>query len=310
MKKYLFRRLLLLIPVIWGVSTLVFLFLYLIPGDPIEIMLGETAQAADKALLRHELGLDRPVHLRYLDFLGGLVRGDLGSSFYFKQKVLSTILERYPATLELALAAMVVAILIAVPLGIISAIKQYSLIDNTSMFLALVGVSMPNFWLGPLLILIFALHLNLLPVSGREGFASLILPAITLGTALAAILSRMTRASMLEVLRDEYITTARAKGLKEKVVILRHALRNALVPIITIIGLQSGALLSGAIITETIFSWPGIGRLLIQAIETRDYPLVQGCILVISFSYVLVNLLTDILYAYVDPRIRYNHSSA
>jgi len=298
----------LLIPVIWGVSTLVFLFLYLIPGDPIEIMLGETAQAADKALLRHELGLDRPVHLRYLDFLGGLVRGDLGSSFYFKQKVLSTILERYPATLELALAAMVVAILIAVPLGIISAIKQYSLIDNTSMFLALVGVSMPNFWLGPLLILIFSLHLNLLPVSGREGLASLILPAITLGTALAAILSRMTRASMLEVIREEYITTARAKGLKEKVVILRHALRNALIPIITIIGLQSGALLSGAIITETIFSWPGIGRLLIQAIETRDYPLVQGCILVISFSYVLVNLLTDILYAYVDPRIRYNHS--
>ncbi len=297
-----------LIPVIWGVSTLVFLFLYLIPGDPIEIMLGETAQAADKALLRHELGLDRPVHLRYLDFLGGLVRGDLGSSFYFKQKVLSTILERYPATLELALAAMVVAILIAVPLGIISAIKQYSLIDNTSMFLALVGVSMPNFWLGPLLILIFSLHLNLLPVSGREGLASLILPAITLGTALAAILSRMTRASMLEVIREEYITTARAKGLKEKVVILRHALRNALIPIITIIGLQSGALLSGAIITETIFSWPGIGRLLIQAIETRDYPLVQGCILVISFSYVLVNLLTDILYAYVDPRIRYNHS--
>lgn len=305
MKKYLFRRLFLLVPVVWGVSTLVFLFLYLIPGDPVEIMLGETAQAADKALLRHELGLDRPVYLRYLDFLGGLVRGDLGSSFYFKQKVLSTILKRYPATLELALAAMAVAILIAIPLGIISAIRQYSLIDNTSMFLALVGVSMPNFWLGPLLILVFSLQLNLLPVSGRDGLASLILPAITLGTALAAILSRMTRASMLEVLRDEYITTARAKGLKEKAVILRHALRNALIPIVTIIGLQSGALLSGAIITETIFSWPGIGRLLIQAIETRDYPLVQGCVLVISFSYVLVNLLTDILYAYVDPRIRY-----
>ncbi|UCD83795.1 MAG: ABC transporter permease [Deltaproteobacteria bacterium] len=310
MKRYLFRRLLLLVPVVWGVSTLVFLFLYLIPGDPVEIMLGETAQAADKTLLRQELGLDRPVHLRYLEFLGGLVRGDLGSSFYFKQKVLRTILERYPATLELALAAMVVAIIIAVPLGIISAIRQYSLIDNTSMFLALIGVSMPNFWLGPLLILIFSIQLNLLPVSGREGVASLILPAITLGTALAAILSRMTRASMLEVLRDEYITTARAKGLKEKVVILRHALRNALIPIITVIGLQSGALLSGAIITETIFSWPGIGRLLIQAIETRDYPLVQGCVLVISFSYVVVNLLTDILYAYVDPRIRYEQGLA
>ncbi len=293
-----------LIPIVLGVVTLVFFLIHMIPGDPVEIMLGEQARAIDKESLRHELKLDRPLAEQYMLYLKGLAQGEMGRSIHSREQVLSVVLERFPATLILTLAAMIVAVLIAIPLGILSATRQYSLIDNVSMFFALLGISMPNFWLGPLLILFFSIWLGILPVSGMGGLQHLILPAITLGTALAAILTRMTRASVLEVIREQYIVTARAKGLAEKAVLYKHALKNALIPVITILGLQFGALLSGSIITETIFSWPGIGRLVIQAINQRDYPVIQGCVLFISLSYVLVNLMTDLLYGVVDPRIR------
>ncbi len=231
--------------------------------------------------------------------------GDLGTSIQVGQPILATILSRLPATLELTLSSMCVALLLSIPLGVISASKQYSLFDNGSMFLALLGISMPNFWLGPLLILLFSVNLGWLPVSGRGSLLHLILPAITLGTALAAKLTRMTRSSVLEILHEDYITTARSKGLREGFVIFKHALRNALIPVITVIGIQFGALLSGALITETIFAWPGIGRLTITAIQKRDYPLVQGCVLLIAFGYVLANLITDLAYAWADPRIRF-----
>jgi len=230
--------------------------------------------------------------------------GDLGRSIHSREPVSALIARRFPATLLLTLAAMLVAVFIAIPVGVVSATKQYSLIDNLSMFFALLGISMPNFWLGPLLILLFSIRLGWLPVSGMGGLEHLVLPAITLGTALAAILTRMTRAGLLEVIREQYIVTARAKGLAERKVLYKHALKNALIPVITILGLQFGALLSGSIITETIFSWPGIGRLVIQAVNRRDYPLVQGCVLVIALSYVLVNLATDLFYNVADPRIR------
>jgi peptide/nickel transport system permease protein len=220
--------------------------------------------------------------------------------------VIDMVLSRLPATIQLAVSAIIIAILIALPAGIISAVRPYSAFDHTSMFVSLLGVSMPTFWLGPLLILLFAVQLDWLPVSGREGPASLVLPALTLGAALAAILSRMTRSAMLEVIHEEYMTAGRAKGLSEKVVILKHGLRNALIPILTVLGLQIGALLSGAVVTEKVFAWPGIGRLLVDGIEARDYPLVQGCVLTISLSYVLVNLAIDLLYAAVDPRIRFD----
>ncbi len=304
MFNYIIKRLILLIPVVFGVVTLVFFLVHLIPGDPVEVMLGEQARAADKEMLRHELRLDRPLMEQYRLYLTGLARGDLGRSIHFREPVLTMITRRFPATILLTLAAMFVAILIAIPIGIVSATKQYSLIDNASMFFALLGISMPNFWLGPLLILLFSIQLGWLPVSGMGGVEHLILPSITLGTALAAILTRMTRAGILEVIRQQYIVTARAKGLAEKKVLYKHALKNALIPVITILGLQFGALLSGSIITETIFSWPGIGRLVIQAVNQRDYPLVQGCVLFIALTYVLVNLTTDLLYSAADPRIR------
>jgi peptide/nickel transport system permease protein len=305
MQNYIIRRLLLTLPVILGVSTLVFLFIHLIPGDPVQVMLGESARPADIEKLRQGLGLDRPIAEQYLHFLKGLLKGNLGTSIHTGESILPAILERYPATLELMLSAMSVALLLSIPLGVIAASKQYSLLDNGSMFCALLGISIPNFWLAPLLILLFAVNLHWLPVSGRGGWRHLVLPAVTLGVHLAAILTRMTRSSVLEILHEDYITTARSKGLRETVVIFKHALRNALIPVITIVGLQCGALLSGALITETIFAWPGLGRLTVTAIQKRDYPLVQGCVLVIAFSYVLVNLLTDLAYALVDPRIRF-----
>ena len=305
MRNYILRRLLLTIPVILGVSTLVFLFIHLIPGDPIQVMLGESAKPADVQALRRALGLDRPLSDQYLTFLKGLVTGNLGTSIHTGQPILATIVKRLPATLELTLSSMGVALLLAIPLGVISASKQYSLLDNGSMFFALLGISMPNFWLGPLLIILFSVNLGWLPVSGRGGLTHLILPAITLGTALAAKLTRMTRSSVLEILHEDYITTARSKGLREGFVIFKHALRNALIPVITVIGIQFGALLSGALITETIFAWPGIGRLTITAIQKRDYPLVQGCVLLIAFGYVFANLFTDLAYAWADPRIRF-----
>ncbi len=305
MHRYIVKRILLLVPVVFGVLTFVFLMIHLVPGDPVELMLGETALQADKETLRKELRLNEPIAVQYLHYLGGLIRGDFGRSLHTNRPVLTSILERFPATIELALAALLIATLIALPLGIIAALRQHSLVDNGAMLFALLGVSIPNFWLGPLLIIFFSLKLGWFPVSGRGSLLHLVLPAITLGTGMSAILARMTRSTFLEVLGKEYITVARAKGIRGLSVVLKHALRNALIPIITIIGLQLGALLSGAIITETIFSWPGIGRLTIQAINTRDYPLVQGCVLFISLSYVMVNLLTDLFYAYIDPRIRY-----
>ena len=304
MRGFFLRRLAIVIPTVIGAVTLVFFFLHMIPGDPVEVMLGETAQQADKERLREELGLNLPLHVQYGRFMAGVIQGDLGGSYFYRRPVAQVIAERVPATVELGLAAFLVAGLIAIPLGIIAALREGTAVDNASVLFSLLGVSIPNFWLGPLLIILFSITLGWFPVSGRAGIASLVLPAVTLGTAFAAILSRMTRASLLERLGEDYLTVARAKGLPEWKVILKHALRNALIPIITVMGLQIGALLSGAIITENVFSWPGIGTLLINAIEARDYPLVQGCILFISLSYVLVNLMVDLLYGWADPRIR------
>jgi peptide/nickel transport system permease protein len=304
MRGFFLRRLAVVIPTVIGAVTLVFFFLHMIPGDPVEVMLGETAQQADKERLREELGLNQSLYVQYGRFMAGVVQGNLGGSYFYRRPVIQVIVERVPATVELALAAFLVAGLIAIPLGIIAALREGTAVDNAAVLFSLVGVSVPNFWLGPLLIILFSIKLGWFPVSGKAGLASLVLPAITLGAAFAAILSRMTRASLLERLGEDYLVVARAKGLPEWKVILKHALRNALIPIITVMGLQIGALLSGAIITENVFSWPGIGTLLINAIEARDYPLVQGCILFISLSYVLVNLLTDLFYGWADPRIR------
>lgn len=302
--KSLLRRLAILLPTVLGVVTLIFFLIHFIPGDPVELMLGETASRGDLERLRTDLGLDRPVAEQFGNFLLGLVRGDLGESFFYRKPVRQVILDKLPATLELAAAAMLLALVIALPLGIVAAVRKDSLADRGAMLASLVGISMPNFWLGPLLIILFSIKLGWLPVSGREGPASLILPAVTLGTALAALLSRMTRSAMLDVLGEDYLRTARAKGLSERAVIVKHALGNALLPVLTIVGLQFGALLSGAIITENVFAWPGIGTLLIQAINARDYPLVQGCVLVISLGYVAANFLTDLLYSLSDPRVK------
>ncbi|HEX9949141.1 MAG TPA: ABC transporter permease, partial [Thermodesulfobacteriota bacterium] len=261
MRGFFLRRLAVVIPTVIGAVTLVFFFLHMIPGDPVEVMLGETAQQADKERLRQELGLNQPLFVQYGRFMAGIVQGDLGGSYFYRRPVVQVIAERVPATAELALAAFLVAGLIAIPLGIIAALREGTAVDNAAVLFSLVGVSLPNFWLGPLLIILFSIKLGWFPVSGKAGLASLVLPAITLGAAFAAILSRMTRASLLERLGEDYLTVARAKGLPEWKVILKHALRNALIPIITVMGLQIGALLSGAIITENVFSWPGIGTL-------------------------------------------------
>jgi len=306
MTRYLIRRLLLTIPVILGVATLVFALIHLVPGDPAQAMLGETAPQADVLKLRHSLGLDQPLLTQYRTFMSGLVRGDLGTSFRYNTPVTAQIREKFPNTATLALAAMCFAILFAIPLGIVAAVFRGTFIDHAAMTIALAGISMPNFWLGPLLAILFAVRLGWLPVSGTGGLSHLILPAVTLGAALSAILARMTRASLLEELRELYVLAARARGLSGLRAVVRHAFRNSLIPIVTIIGLQFGAVLTGTIITETIFAWPGLGRLLIQAISFRDYPLVQGCILFISVTYVAMNLLTDLTYGFLDPRIRFD----
>jgi len=303
--RFIVRRLLLTIPVLLGVATLVFALLHLVPGDPAQVMLGESAAASDVDALRTKLGLDRPLPAQYTQFIRGIVQGDFGTSFRYGTPVFQEIAQRLPNTLQLALAAMSVAILLAVPLGILGALYRGRAIDQAAMTVSLVGISMPNFWLGPLLAIVFAVSLGWLPVSGMGDWRHLVLPAVTLGAALAAILARMTRASLIEELRELYVLAARARGLSQTRAVLRHALRNSLIPVVTILGLQFGAVLTGTIITETIFSWPGIGRLLIQAINFRDYPLVQGCILFIATTYVLVNLLVDLTYGYLDPRIRY-----
>ncbi len=304
MRGFVLERLLLAIPTVFGVVTLVFLLLHLVPGDPVDVMLGETARAADKLRLRHQLGLDRPLPIQYARYLRRLARGDLGRSLHSGRPVRRMIVARYPATLELAAGALLVAVALAAPLGIAAAARPHSLLDAVCRSIAVFGAAVPNFWLGPLLILIFAIAVEWAPVSGRDGLAHLILPALTLGMGMAAVLIRMLRATLLDRLGDDYIRTARGKGASEPRVLLTHALRNAVLPVVTVLGLQAGALLAGAIITETIFAWPGIGRLTLLAIQTRDYPLVQGCILVIALTYVIVNLCTDLLYGAIDPRLR------
>jgi len=303
--RFLVRRLLLTIPVLIGVATLVFSLIHLVPGDPVQAMLGESASPQDVAQLRTKLGLDRPLYEQYAAFAAGVARGDLGTSLRTNQPVTTVIFERMPATMELAVAAMAVAILVAIPLGIIAAVRKGTRVDHAATTLALVGISMPTFWLGPLLAIVFSVWLGWFPVSGRGTIANLVLPAVTLGAPLAAILARMTRASVLEELRELYVLAARARGVSEARAVLAHAFRNSLIPIVTVIGLQFGAVLTGAVITETIFAWPGVGRLLVQSISARDYPAVQGCILLIALTYVSMNLIIDVLYGFLDPRIRY-----
>lgn len=305
MLRYCVRRVLLAVPVLIGVATLVFSLIHLVPGDPAQAMLGDGAAPQDIAELRTSLGLDQPLLTQYLTFLRHAVSGDLGKSFRTGQPVTTMIIERIPATAELALAAMVVAIVIALPLGVVAAVWRGTAIDYSAMTFALAGVSIPNFWLGPLLAIVFAVEFGWLPVSGRGTLAHLVLPAISLGLALAAILARMTRASLLDELGELYVRAARARGVSNAASITSHALRNSMIPLLTIIALQFGAVLTGAVITETIFAWPGIGRLLIQSIGFRDYPMVQGCILLIAVTYVTVNLVTDLMYGVLDPRIRF-----
>ena len=309
MLNYAFTRLISASLVILGVSCLVFLLIHLVPGDPVELMLGESARPSDREALRHALGLDLPVLTQLKNYLVGLAHLDFGVSIHTKQSISELIGQRIPASAQLALSSLLIAVLIAFPLGIIAAINKDTLWDQLAMGFSLFGVSIPNFWMGPLLIMIFSLWLGWFPVSGKEGISSIILPAVTLGTAMAAILARMIRSTLLEVLHEDYIRTAIAKGLSQKQVILNHALRNALLPIITLIGLQLGTLLGGAVITEKIFSWPGLGQLTIDSIQNRDYPVVQACVLFISLSYVMVNVLTDIVYAAIDPRIRLNDNN-
>ncbi len=304
MARHILHRFLLTLPALWLVLTLVFLLIHIVPGDPVEQMLGEGAAPGQIEQLRHTLGLDKPLLAQYGNYLWQIAHGDLGQSFKFQAPVRKIIFERYPATLQLAFLAMMVCMAIAIPAGVVAASRRGQVPDRAIGVLTLFGLAVPNFALGPLLITLFSIKIGWLPVSGRGGPLNYILPAATLGAALAAILTRMVRGAMLEELSSDYVRTARAKGLSETAVLVRHALRNALIPIITILGLQFGTLLAGTIVTETIFSWPGIGRLTVQAISSRDYPLLQGCILVIALSYVLVNLMTDFLYALIDPRVR------
>jgi peptide/nickel transport system permease protein len=328
MQKYVIHRLFSLIPVLIGVSFLVFSLVHITPGDPVAIMMGlETANDAELEALRHELGLDRPFMVQYLSFVWDAARGDLGRSIQTTRPVVEMISQRLPATMELTAVAMFFALIIAIPIGVISAVKQYSLVDNASMFGALLGISMPSFWLGLVLILLFALKFGWFPASGRGGslvaglgvlitqfnvgpvlraLERLILPAFALGTHVAALITRLTRSSMLEVIRQEYIQTARAKGLSERMVIYRHALKNAMIPVVTIVGLYVGTLLGGSVITETIFAWPGVGRMAITAINQRDFPVVQAIVLVLATIFVFVNLLVDLVYGMLDPRIRYD----
>jgi peptide/nickel transport system permease protein len=298
------RRLVLLVPTLLGVVTLAFAFLHLVPGDPVEIMLGESAAATDVAALRHDLGLDRPLPAQYVRFIARAVRGDLGRSIAFRAPVARVIADRYPATLELAGTALGLALLLAIPLGVVSAVRPRSAVDRLARLASLAGVCLPSFWFGPVLILVFSLRLGWLPTSGRGAPGSLVLPAATLALGMGAILVRLTRASMLAALREDYVRTARAKGAPEWRVLAVHALRNALLPVTTVAGLQAGALLAGTIITETIFAWPGLGRLVVEAIDARDYPLVQGCVLAIGVTYVAVNTATDLLHRTIDPRLR------
>ena len=305
MSRYLLKRLLLALPVLLGVSLVVFTMIRLIPGDPAQVMAGQAATEEVVQQIRESLGLDRPIVVQYAIFIANAVRGNLGHSLFNRAPVTEELAQRFPRTVRLALASMLVASLIGIPAGIISATRHLSWVDSLVMVLALAGVSIPVFWLGLNLILVFAVRLQWLPAIGHETWRHLILPAITLGTASAAIIARMTRSAMLEVLRQDYVRTARAKGAAEPLVIRKHALRNALIPVVTVVGLQLGTLLSGAVLTETVFAWPGVGRLLVDAVLARDYPVIQGAVLLIATTFVLLNVLVDMLYAVLDPRIRY-----
>src|SRR5215469_9456447 len=304
MFRFISLRLLFALPALWLIFTMVFLLAHIVPGDPVQQMLGEGARAEDLQQLRHALGLDVPIAKQYAHYLLGVAHGDLGESFRFHEPVTRVVLEHYAATLELAVVALLICATISIPSGLLAAQRHAAATDRAIGVFTLLGLSVPNFALGPVLILVFSVILGWLPVSGRGGPAHLVLPAITLGAALAAILTRMVRTTVIEELSSDYVRTARAKGLSTAAVLFHHALRNALIPILTILGLQFGTLLAGTIVTETIFSWPGIGRLAVQAIAARDYPLLQGCILLIAVSYVLINLLTDFVYVLVDPRVR------
>lgn len=305
MLNYLAGRLVALIPVVIGVTVIVFSIMHFAPGCPVMLMLGPEAPVEAAEALRARLGLDDPVHVQYLRWAGGVLRGDLGQSIRGHQPVLDAIWLRIPATLELTVAAMILSLLIAIPAGVISAIKQNSLLDNSCMVIAVFGTSMPVFWLGLMLMLIFSFYLGWTPISGRGNIEHLILPAITLGMFQTALVARLTRSSMLEVIRQDYIRTARSKGLVERIVIIKHALKNALIPVVTIVALQLPILLGGAVITETVFAWPGMGRFMVMSIFNRDFPVVQGIVLIMAIFVILGNLLADILYTYLDPRIRY-----
>jgi peptide/nickel transport system permease protein len=314
-RRYLARRLLLLVPVLAGVSIVIFMVLHLSPGDPVEIMLGSQATQDDRDRLRRDLGLDQPLPVQYVHWLGQVVRGDLGRSLWMKRPVLAEVLGRFKATLVLTGTALVLSTAAGLALGVASASRPHSVLDRTSTVASLFGASMPSFWLGIVLMVVFALRLGWLPASGmyapydggdlRDLLAHLALPAVTLAAASVTIVARLTRAAMLETLGQDYIRTARAKGVMERAVVLRHGLKNALIPIVTVVGVQAGYLLGGAVLTETVFAWPGVGTLMVQGILARDFPLVQGCVLVVALSFVLVNLAVDLLYAWLDPRIRY-----
>jgi peptide/nickel transport system permease protein len=314
-RRYLARRLLLLAPVLAGVSIIIFMTLHLAPGDPVEIMLGSQATQEDRARLRADLGLDHPLHVQYVRWISHVARGDLGRSLWMKRPVLDEVLGRFKATLILTGTALVLSTVAGIALGVVSATRPNSLLDRASAVASLFGASMPSFWLGIVLMVIFALWLGWLPASGmyapygggdlRDLLAHLALPAVTLAAASVTIIARLTRATMLETLSQDYIRTARAKGVGNRAVVLRHGLKNAMIPIITVVGVQAGYLLGGAVLTETVFAWPGVGTLMVQGILARDFPLVQGCVLIVALSFVLVNLAVDLLYAWLDPRIHY-----
>ena len=306
MLRYALNRLLMMGPTLLGVATMVFVVLEVVPGDPVDVMLGESASPVDRAALRRDLGLDRPLVERYLGFVGGTLRGDLGESIRSGRPVIDAVAERLPATFALAFASLILALTLAIPAGVVAAAKSGSRLDRWLSTLSVLGAAIPNFWLGPMLIIVFAIGIGALPVSGASSPAHLVLPAITLGASMSGFLMRLVRAAMLETLREDFVRTARAKGATEIRIVWRHALPAALIPILSVAGLQLGGLLAGSLITETIFAWPGIGSLTIEAIHARDFPLLEGCVLVIAVAYVAVNLATDLAYAFVDPRIRYD----
>jgi peptide/nickel transport system permease protein len=306
MGSYIRRRLLHSLVVIWGVTLIVFFLVRLAPGDPATMLLAESATPEQIEQAREKWGLNEPIPIQYLVFMGRALRGDLGDSLFFQQPALKVLLDRMPATLQLSAVALFFSLSVAIPVGVLSALKRNSIWDYLGTGLAMLGQAMPPYWLGIMLILLFSVSLGWLPTSGRGSWRHLILPAITLGSVLMALITRLVRSGMLDVLNEDYVRTARAKGLPNRLVLVRHAMRNILIPLVTVIGLQLGALFGGAVITESIFAWPGVGRLALQAISARDYPLVQASVLIISVVYVFLNLAVDIIYVYLDPRIRYD----